>query len=324
MSVALTPRLRSLLLDEPAARFRLDVWRGLKLRPKQIPSKYFYDAAGSALFEQITTLREYYLTRTETGIMRRAKRALAAALGRRVWLIEYGSGSSTKTRTLLDALDAPAGYMPVDISREHLRESAARIAVEYPRLRVIPVCGDFTRRIRLPAEHRTAARRIVYFPGSTLGNFAPTEAVRLLQRTARLVGPGGGMLLGLDCKKSPVVLHAAYNDRTGVTADFNRNVLVRINRELDADFALDAFDHYAFYDPARGRIEMHLVSNCSQLVHVAGQPFPFVQGEPIRTECSYKYGASDWRALARKSSFRIERVWTDRRHWFAVIYMTVI
>jgi len=324
MSVALTPRLRSHWLDEPAARFRQDVWRGLKLRPKQIPSKYFYDAAGSALFDQITTLREYYLTRTETSIMRRARRAMAAALGSNVWLIEYGSGSSTKTRTLLDELDAPAGYMPVDISRDHLRESAARIAADDPGLRVIPVCGDFTRRLRLPAEHKAAFRRIVYFPGSTLGNFTPTEAAGLLRRTARLVGPGGGMLLGLDCKKAPAILHAAYNDRAGITAQFNCNVLARINRELDADFALNSFDHYAFYDPARGRIEMHLVSSCDQAVHVAGQPFTFAAGEPIRTECSYKYGARDWRALARKSGFRIERVWTDRRHWFAVIYMTVV
>jgi dimethylhistidine N-methyltransferase len=324
MSVALTNRVRSHLPDEPVARFRNDVWHGLKLRPKQIPSKYFYDAAGSALFEKITALREYYLTRTETVIMRRAKRAMAAALGRDVWLIEYGSGSSTKTRTLLDQLDAPAGYMPVDISRDHLRLAAAQIAADYPGLRVIPVHGDFTKRIRLPAEHRAASRRIVYFPGSTLGNFTPPESVGLLRRTARLAGPGGGMLLGLDCKKAPAILHAAYNDRAGITADFNRNVLVRINRELDADFAVNSFDHYAFYDPAHGRIEMHLVSTCDQVVHVAGQAFAFVQGEPIRTEFSYKYGASDWRALARKSGFRIQRVWTDRRHWFAVIYMTVV
>jgi dimethylhistidine N-methyltransferase len=324
MTVALSHRRRSYLPDEPVARFRQDVLSGLRQRPKQIPPKYFYDAAGSALFERITTLREYYLTRTETAIMRRAKGAMAAALGTKVWLIEYGSGSSTKTRTLLDELDLPAGYMPVDISRDHLRESAARIALDYPALRVIPVCGDFTRRLRLPKQHQTASRRVVYFPGSTLGNFTPMEAVRLLGRTARLVGPGGGMLLGVDCKKAPAILHAAYNDRAGVTAQFNRNVLVRINRELDADFALDSFDHYAFYQPAQGRIEMHLVSSCDQVVHVAGQAFPFVQGEPIRTECSYKYGAGDWRALARKSGFRTERVWTDRRHWFAVIYMTVV
>jgi dimethylhistidine N-methyltransferase len=324
MTIALSTRLRSPAVDEPAARFRDDVWRGLKLRPRQVPPKYFYDAAGSALFEQITALREYYLTRTETAIMRRAKRAMAAALGTNVWLIEYGSGSSTKTRTLLDHLHAPAGYMPVDISRDHLRESAARIAMDYPRLRVIPVWGDFTKPIRLPAEHRAARRRIVYFPGSTLGNFSPAESVRLLRRTARLVGAGGGMLLGLDCKKAPAILHAAYNDRAGITAQFNRNLLVRINRELDADFAPDSFDHYAFYDPAHGRIEMHLVSTCDQVVHVAGQPFAFAQGEPIRTEYSYKYGASDRRALAGKSGFRIQRVWTDPRRWFAVIYMTVV
>jgi dimethylhistidine N-methyltransferase len=324
MSVVLTARRPSQMPVEPLARFRQDVWRGLKLRPKQIPAKYFYDAAGSALFEQITALREYYLTRTETGIMCRSQRAIAAALGSNAWLIEYGSGSSTKTRTLLDALDAPAGYIPVDISRDHLRESAAQIALDYPHLRVIPVCGDFTGHIRLPAEHRAALRRVVYFPGSTLGNFTPTESVRLLRRTARLVGPGGGMLLGLDCKKTPAILHAAYNDRAGITAQFNRNVLVRINRELDADFAVDSFEHYAFYDPAHGRIEMHLVSCSDQLVHVGGQAFEFAQGEPIRTEYSYKYGAGDWRALARKTGFRLQRVWTDRRHWFAVIYMTVI
>jgi dimethylhistidine N-methyltransferase len=188
---------------------------------------------------------------------------------------------------------------------------------------VLPVCGDFTGQIRLPAEHRAALRSIVYFPGSTLGNFTPTESVRLLSRTARLVGPGGGMLLGLDCKKAPAILHAAYNDRAGITARFNRNVLVRINRELDADFAVNCFEHYAFYDPARGRIEMHLVSSSDQLVHVAGQPFEFAQGEPIRTEYSYKYATGDWQAMARKSGFRIQRMWTDRRHWFAVIYMTV-
>jgi L-histidine N-alpha-methyltransferase len=324
MSVGLSSRPRSHLTEEPLARFRQDVWHGLRLRPKQLPAKYFYDAAGSALFERITTLREYYLTRTETGIMRRAKKAMAAALGRNVWLIEYGSGSSTKTRTLLDALDEPAAYMPVDISREHLRQSAARIAADYRGLRVIPVCGDFTRRIRLSPECRAGFRRIVYFPGSTLGNFTPTEALGLLRRTARLVGPEGGMLLGLDCKKAPAILHAAYNDRAGVTAQFNRNVLLRINRELDADFAADSFHHYAFYDPAHGRIEMHLVSSSDQVVHVAGQAFELAEGEPIRTEYSYKYGARDWQALARDSGFRIQQVWTDPRHWFAVIYMTAV
>ena len=311
------------LLTAAARQFRADVLRGLRAPRKELPCKYFYDEAGSALFEQITELEEYYPTRTELGIMERHAAEMAGLLGPRCLLIEYGSGSSLKTRCLLDRFREPAGYVPIDVSGEFLRRSARAMGEEYPDVEVLPLCADFTRPLSLPACRKAAARRVVYFPGSTLGNFAPEAALALLRQTALLCGPNGGLLLGIDLQKDPRVIEAAYNDRRGITAAFNRNILVRINRELGADFDIGQFAHRAFYDAAQGRIEMHLVSRRDQVVRVGGMPFFFAAGESIHTENSYKYSFSALTDLARAGGFAAERIWTDERHYFGVAYLTL-
>ena len=248
---------------------------------------------------------------------------MAGLLGCGCLLVEYGSGSSTKTRLLLDHLRDPAGYVPIDVSGEHLSRAARAIAADYPGVEVLPVCADFTGPVELPAPRRQPARRLVYFPGSTIGNFTPDEAVALLRRTAALCGPGGGLLLGADMQKDRRVLEAAYDDARGVTAAFNLNLLVRINRELGSDFAVDQFAHRAFYDAAEGRIEMHLVSRCRQRVHLGGAEFVFAAGESVRTEYSYKYRLRDLHDLAGGAGFDVERFWTDEREYFSVHYLTV-
>jgi dimethylhistidine N-methyltransferase len=304
-------------------QFRADVLRGLGAPKKELPCKYFYDEAGSELFERITELEEYYPTRTERAIMERHAAEMAELLGPRCLLIEYGSGSSSKTRFLLDHLCDPAGYVPIDVSGEHLRRTGRALAEEYPRVKVLPLCADFTRPLQLPAHQEAAARRVVYFPGSTLGNFSPEKATHLLRRTADLCGRGGGLLVGIDLQKQPRLIEAAYNDRQGVTAAFNRNILVRINRELGADFDINQFAHRAFYNVARHRIEMHLVSRRDQTVHVGGMRFFFAEGESIHTENSYKFGLRTMAELAEAAGFAVERVWTDERQYFSVFYLTL-
>ncbi len=303
-------------------QFRADVLRGLQGHPKELPCKYFYDETGSRLFDRITELPEYYLTRTELAIMRRSAREMAACLGPGCLLLEYGSGSSVKTPWLLEQLTGPAAYVPIDISEQHLRRSAADLAARFPRLEVVPVCADFTRPVPLPRLRGRYRRRAVYFPGSTIGNFTPEEAIQLLRRTAALVGPGGALLLGADLKKDPRVIDAAYNDSQGVTAAFNRNLLVRINRELGADFPVEQFWHDAFYHPGKGRVEMHLVSQCDQCVALGADRIAFAEGESIRTEYSYKYSPADLRALAAASGFEVRQVWSDAERYFTVQYLT--
>jgi dimethylhistidine N-methyltransferase len=306
-----------------AQRFRADVLRGLRRPARELPCKYFYDEAGSRLFEEICGLDEYYLTRTELGIMRRHAADMAALLGPDCLLVEYGSGSSLKTRLLLDRLRRPAAYVPVDVSCGHLTRSAAAVAAAYPGLEVLPLCADFTGLLRLPASGKVPARRVVYFPGSTLGNFGPPEAAELLTQVARLCGRGGGLLLGIDLRKDVRLLEAAYNDRRGVTAAFNLNLLARINRELGADFDLDAFRHLAFYNHHLSCIEMHLISTQRQWARVGGEAFLFAGGETIRTERSYKYDVEEFRVTARRCGLGVERVWADERNFFAVLYLTV-
>jgi dimethylhistidine N-methyltransferase len=301
--------------------FRRQVLRGLRRTPKELPCKFFYDERGSRLFDAICDLEEYYLTRTELAIMRRHAADMADRLGPDCLLVEYGSGSSVKTRLLLDRLRRPAGYVPVDISREHLLRSASALAASYPGLQVLPVCADFTADFTLPHPARPPARRVAYFPGSTIGNFRPTAAVKLLQRMAAQVGPGGGLLIGYDLRKSRTVLEPAYDDRAGVTRDFNLNLLARINRELGGDFDLARFRHRAFYNGRFGRVEMHLVSDREQTVHVGGVEFHFAEGESVRTECSYKYTAAGFGRLAARAGFRAAVAWTDERHWFCVQYL---
>jgi L-histidine Nalpha-methyltransferase len=302
--------------------FQRDVCEGLARVQKTLPCKYLYDARGSALFDRICELDEYYPTRTELGILRRHADAMAAALGPRCLLIEYGSGSSVKTDLLRERLESPAAYVPVDISREHLLRAAAALAARHRRLRVLPVCADFIRPFAVPRVAR-AARRVAYFPGSTIGNFGPAEARKFLTQVAEQCGPGGALLIGVDLRKSRAILEPAYDDALGVTAEFNRNLLHRINRELGADFDVSAFDHRAFWNRNEGRIEMHLVSRRDQVVALAGRRFTFARGETIHTESSYKYELEDFGALARSAGFEVDRVWTDAGRFFSVQLLRV-
>lgn len=302
--------------------FRVDVLNGLSAAAKELPCKYFYDEAGSRLFDRITELPEYYLTRTELAIMERGVRDMAACLGPRCLLFEYGTGTGIKTLRLLDHMAEPAVFVPIDLAEEHLRRSARRLAARFPQLQIVPVCADFTQSMAVPDLNGASGRRVVYFPGSTIGNFTPAEAIQLLRQTAQLVGTGGGLLLGADLKKDPRVIDAAYNDSQGITAAFNLNLLTRINRELGADFQRDQFWHHAFYHPGPGRVEMHLVSRRDQEVCLGGNKISFAEGESIRTEYSHKYSLTNLHDLAAAAGFAVQRVWTDERHYFAVAYLT--
>jgi dimethylhistidine N-methyltransferase len=301
------------------ATFLADVVAGLSQAPKTLPCKYFYDAHGSQLFERICGLNEYYLTRTELAIMQAHAADMARHLGPGRLLVEYGSGSSLKTRILLDRLESPAGYVPVDVSREHLLAACRSIAVDYPHVPIHPVCADFTRAFALPASI-SRRMRVVYCPGSTVGNFLPPAAKVLLRAMAHVAGTGGA-LVGIDLQKDPAVIEAAYNDALGLTSLFNLNMLVRINRELGGTFDLDRFLHRAVYDRARGCIEMHLVSTEDQVVEVGGRPFCFAEREHILTEYSFKYTLEGFAELAAAAGFRVAKVWTDDRRWFAVVHL---
>lgn len=320
----LSPALKTLELVDlkpPPARFREEVIAGLRRTPKAIPCKFFYDAQGAALFEAICALPEYYPTRTEMGILQDHLPEITARLGPGCLLIEYGSGNSAKTRLLLDHLPAPAGYIPIDISREQLAASAADLAMAYPALEVLPVCADYTQPFDLPPWPRPVGRRVVFYPGSTIGNFRPAEAEAFLAGIARVCGRGGGLLIGVDLRKDRPTLERAYNDAAGVTAAFNLNLLARINRELGGDFDLDAFAHRAPYNAAAGRIEMHLVSRRAQVAHIGAEAFHFEAGEAITTEYSYKYELESFSAMARRAGFAVRAVWTDPRQWFGVQYL---
>jgi dimethylhistidine N-methyltransferase len=299
-----------------------EVLRGLRSPQKELPCKLFYDRTGSELFEQITSLDEYYPTRAELRILRSSAQDMAARIGPECLLIEYGSGSSTKIRLLLDRLERPAAYVPIDISRDLLEQSAADLARTYPSLAVVPVCADYTAGVQLPASLPKHARRIAYYPGSTIGNFVPEDARRFMARMADMCGRGGGLLIGVDLKKDPLMLHRAYNDALGVTAAFNMNILVRLNRELAANFAVDRFRHYAFYNPVFARVEMHLVSLVEQTVRVHNVDIHFERGESIWTEASYKYAPSEFAALAAGAGWHVDQVWTDDRGLFSVQYLT--
>ena len=284
---------------------------GLALPQKALPPKYFYDDAGSRLFERICRLPEYYLTRVELALTRANLASIARFAGRGCELIEYGSGESLKTRLLIRAL-RPAAYLPVDISPAALRAAAERLGREFPWLEIVPVNGDFSRPVALP---RARAPRVVYFPGSTIGNLTPDEAHAFLSMTR---GQAARMLVGVDLRKDANTLHAAYNDSRGVTAAFNLNLLARINRELGADFDLRRFAHYAFWNAAAGRIEMHLVSSARQGVRIGRHRFEFETGESIHTENSYKYSIEGFRALAERAGYVAVKTWTDRKALFAL------
>lgn len=318
-----TPQMRIHDLTPPVDHFREEVIAGLQHAQKTLPSKFLYDERGSELFDQICEQPEYYPTRTELAIMQLHVNEMAELIGPHSMVIEYGSGSSLKSRLLLNALQQQVAYVPVDISGDYLLKIAATLANDYPHLEILPVCADYTRHLEVPTAHQPVARRCVYFPGSTLGNYHPDQAIQLLQEIAQVSGPGGGLLLGVDMKKDPQRLHQAYNDQRGITAAFNLNLLTRINRELGADFNLEQFHHYAPYNPHHSRVEMHIASLGYQRVHLDGHEIDFQVGETIWTECSYKYTVDEFAALAAAAGFTLQQVWTDELHLFSVQYLTV-
>lgn len=299
-----------------------EVLRGLLASPKSLPPKLFYDAYGAELFERIATLPEYYLTRAELEILEDRASEIARLAGPACTLVEYGSGAGRKVRLLLDAMQSPSTYVPIDICAEQLAAVAGEIAAAYPGLVVRPIAADYTMPLMLPAI-ASSGRRMAFFPGSTIGNLTPDEATEFLIHVRRTVGQNGALLLGVDRVKSSGVLNAAYNDARGVTAAFNINVLRRLNRELGADFHLDCFSHHAFFNEPEKRVEMHLVSAVSQTVSVGGARVRFQSGETIWTESSYKYDRYRLNALATSAGFTVKRLWTDAASRFWVTFLEV-
>jgi len=320
--------VRAYRLDDrqPSESLLADALAGLSRLPKRLPSKYFYDARGSDLFERICEQPEYYPTRTELAIMRKHVGEIAEALGPNVRLVEYGSGSGLKTRLLLRNLESPVAYVPVEISRSALAESVGQLEHEFPGIEMLPVCADFTQPIKLPRAARAPRQTVVYFPGSTLGNSGPDDALRLLRQMRNEAGQGGGLLdggvlIGIDLVKDTVALEAAYNDAAGVTAEFTLNLLVRMNHELDADFDLAGFRHRARWHPLAERIETHIVSLREQDVHLGGRTFRFSAGEAMLVEYSCKYTLEGFARFAARAGLRVASVWTDPAHQFSVQWL---
>jgi len=309
-------------LGPDLADFRDEVWSGLGQAQKSLPSKYFYDEIGSKLFDEITQLDQYYPTRTETDLLGMHAGTIASLMGPWATLVEFGAGSLIKIRILLAAMDRPEAFVPIDISKEHLIESANQLAREFPHIQVRPVVADFASALDIGAlVGDSGSKRIGFFPGSTIGNFSHAEAVKLLGTIGAVVGSGGDLLIGVDLKKDNEILLDAYNDSQGATADFNRNLLVRINRELDGDFNLGTFRHHAPYNSVEGRIEMHLISVAGQTVNVAGKEFTFIEGESIHTENSYKYGVEEFLNLAGEAGLDPVRTWSDSKDLFSIHYL---
>ena len=296
---------------------------GLRANPPRLPCKYFYDAEGAKLFEQICELPEYYPTRTEIGILQKHLPDMARLIGANARIVEYGSGAGTKIRLLLNALQDAVAYTPIDISREQLTAAADQLQSDFPQLEIQPVCADYSSALTLPSPQRAFARTVVFFPGSTIGNFPPNEAVALLKRFARLAAQGeqaGGLLIGVDVKKSRERVEAAYNDSRGITADFNLNILKRLNREAGANFELAHWQHRAFWNEHSGAIEMHLVSNTEQEVRINGDCFKFAEGDSVHTENSFKYSPEEFSALAAQAGFVRSGLWQDEEQLFSVQY----
>ncbi len=302
---------------EPS-RFADDVMRGLSAVPRSIPPKWLYDARGSALFELVCEQPEYYLTRVETDLLERHGRDVASAIGADALVFEYGAGSARKTARLLASLTRPVAYVPVDISRDSLFRAVEELGEMLPRLAIRPVVADFTTTVSLPMADLPAARRVAFFPGSTVGNLEPPEAVALLARMAHQAGHGGALLIGVDLPKEEGTLLRAYDDAAGVTAAFDLNLLARINRELDGHFRLSAFRHRALWNARLSRVEMHLESRERQSPEVAGVRFAFETGETVHTENAYKWEPRSFDALAAIAGWRPERTWADERAWFAL------
>lgn len=308
--------------DDTTNKDLRDILDGLSQPQKTISPKFFYDERGSELFEAITELEEYYPTATELGIMRSNIDEIADLIGREASLIEFGAGSNLKIRLLLEHLHAPAVYVPVDVSRDYLVAAAEDLAADFPHIEILPVAADFTHPFDLPSPKIPPVRNIVYFPGSTIGNFSPEAALDLLKVMYQEAGEDGGLLIGVDLRKDTGVLERAYNDSKGVTAEFNLNMLRHINREFDATFDLAKFRHEAIYNETDGRIEMYLISTGAQTFSVSGHEFTIAEGERILTEHSHKYSLGGFASLAADAGFTVERVWTDERAWFSVQYLT--
>jgi dimethylhistidine N-methyltransferase len=299
------------------------VIHGLTESPKRLACKYFYDQQGSELFDQICKLEEYYLSRTEDLIMEQSAAEMGEALGEDVMLIEYGSGSSIKTRHLLNSLQRPAAYVPVDISEEHLKSTAEQLLADFPQIEILPVAADFTQPFKLPLSSRPATHAAIYFPGSTIGNFEPQAAIELLHVMAEECGQGGGLLIGIDLQKDVEIIHAAYNDSKKVTDAFNLNVLHRVNRELNGTFDISKFRHDAFYDPEHHRVDIGLVSTVDQSASVDGVEFDFAAEERIHTEYSHKYSIEGFSTMAAEAGFQLRKSWTDANNYFAVLHFIV-
>ncbi len=310
----------SFKIDPLEKNLLVEVIEGLLQPQKKLPSKLFYDRTGSELFERICGLDEYYLTRTEIWIMHHYIDEIVELMGKKCLLIELGSGSSTKVRLLLDHLVDPAGYVPIDISSEHLIRASDSLAADYPGISVIPVDADYTQPFDFPEITFDYSNKVVYYPGSTIGNFTPGYAARFISRIAKRSGEGSGLLIGIDLKKDKDTLEAAYNDKHGVTAAFNLNILKRLNRELGADFDTSRWKHHAFYNDDEGRIEMHLVSLDDQRVNVNGTRIELKKDETILTEYSYKYTNEEFERLV-SDSFESVKVWTDRDEKFSIQYL---
>jgi dimethylhistidine N-methyltransferase len=310
-------------LQPATSVFLNEVVAGLSSVPRTLPCKFFYDRHGAALFQKICELPDYYITRTELQILQSQGADMAAHLGASIELIGLGTGAGTKTRILLQQLRDPAVYVPVDISSGQLAESTALFHGLFPTLEILPVCADYLQPFKLPSAAHKASRKVVYFPGSTIGNFEPEIALNFLRRIAAVCEGGGGLLIGVDLQKAHKVLEAAYNDSQGVTAEFNLNLLARINRELQGNFDLPSWNHRAIYNPNEGRIEMNLISGRDQKISIGGHDFVFEAGEKIVTEFSYKYTPEGFTRLAKTAGFKLDKLWTDDRHLFGVFYFTL-
>lgn len=317
---SLTPMQPASAATAEKSELLSDVIAGLSSDPRSLPCKYFYDEQGAALFQKICELPEYYVTRTEIDILDRYHAEIAAQLGPKVELIGLGTGAGTKTRILIEALEEPAVYVPIDISEKQLRKSSMLFQKIFPHLEILPVCADYLQPVVLPSPRHKAARNVVYFPGSTIGNFEPNEALEFLQRIANVSGRGGGLLIGVDLQKDQAVIEAAYDDKAGVTAKFNLNLLAHINRETGANFDLNRWQHRAIYNSKAGRIEMYLISATDQTVRIQDRQFLFRAGEKILTEHSYKHTPEGFIALARQAGFDFVKLWTDDARLFGVFY----
>jgi len=315
-------RVRVIDLHPKVGDLLAEAQAGLRQSPKSLPCKYFYDALGARLFEAITELPEYYPTRTELGILERSVDEMAEEIGQHATLVEFGSGVGLKTQKLLEALLDPTGCVLIDISKQALASSAEQLAERHTGLEVIAVCADYTQPLRLPRPHRPSSRTVAFFPGSTIGNFTYPQARSFLSRVSELVGPGGGLLIGIDRKKDPAVIEAAYNDALGVTAAFNLNILNRLNR-AGAGFRVSSFRHHAPYVLEEGRVEMRLISEVDQRVRVGDDLVSFARNEAIVTEHSHKYDLSEFEELARAAGFELVRHWSDERDWFTVCFLQV-